>query len=81
MLVVGGTGPSTSDPQTSALLAKLQLLPPDRRELVLALVKVLGEKWRSRLRGRRVVAIPTQRPGRDRSDVYRTGEGLSLGPR
>jgi len=42
--VLAGIGPSTSDPQTSALLAKLQLLPPDRRVLVLALVKVLGEK-------------------------------------
>jgi len=42
--VMAGIGASASDPQTSALLAKLQLLPPDRRDLVLALVKVLGEK-------------------------------------
>jgi len=42
--VMAGIGASPSDPQASALLAKLQLLPPDRRDLVLALVKVLGEK-------------------------------------
>jgi len=42
--VMTGFGASPSDPQASALLAKLQLLPTDRRDLVLALVKVLGEK-------------------------------------
>jgi len=42
--VMAGIGPSASDPATSSLIAKLQLLAPDRRELVLALVKVLGEK-------------------------------------
>jgi len=42
--VMAGIGASPSNPQTSALLAKLQLLTPDRRVLVLALVKVLGEK-------------------------------------
>jgi len=42
--VMAGIGASPSDPRASALLAKLQLLPPDRRVLVLALVQVLGEK-------------------------------------
>lgn len=41
---MAGIGPGAVDPQASALAAQIQLLPPDRRELVLALVKVLGEK-------------------------------------
>ena len=39
-----GIGPSASDPATTALIAKLQQLPPDRRELVKALIYVLAEK-------------------------------------
>lgn len=41
---MAGIGPASADPQASALAARIQLLPPERRELVLALVKVLGEK-------------------------------------
>ena len=39
-----GIGPSASDPATSSLIAKLQQLPPDRRDLVKALINVLAEK-------------------------------------
>lgn len=39
-----GIGPSASDPATSSLIAKLQQLPPDRRNLVKALINVLAEK-------------------------------------
>ncbi len=42
--VMAGIGPSASDPATSSLIAKLQQLPPDRRELVKALILVLVEK-------------------------------------
>lgn len=42
--VMAGIGPASADPQASALAARIQLLPLERRELVLALVKVLSEK-------------------------------------
>jgi hypothetical protein len=41
---MAGIGPGASDPATSSLIAKLQQLPPDGRELVKALINVLGEK-------------------------------------
>lgn len=42
--VMAGIGASAADPATSSLIAKLQQLPPDRRELVKALILVLAEK-------------------------------------
>ena len=41
---MAGLAPSVSDPETSAIVSKLQQLPPDRRELVKALINVLAEK-------------------------------------
>ena len=41
---MAGLAPSASDPALSSLIAKLQQLPPDRRDLVKALINVLAEK-------------------------------------
>lgn len=41
---MAGLAPSASDPAASALLAKIQQLPQDRRELVKALIQVLAER-------------------------------------